>query len=174
MTNNNKLKKKIELFYGFNIDTENDRLLEHVRTAEEAKIFLKLYGSVLESGCEEVKKEIYGGTDPWQFWCWLPCLIIILAAVLLNAFYHGDGPSGLLGVIFIVSVSSLLGRINPVLAELLTCKKARREARKLKKEVMLKGLTDQEILEFTNAFIDKHNRVWETQQVYKEIRKKRS
>ena len=36
----------------------------------------------------------------------------------------------------------------------------------------MKGLTDLEILNSTNSFIKKHNRVWETQLVKKEIEEK--
>lgn len=163
----NKLNKKIDQYYWFNKDTENDCLLEHVETVEEAKTFFYTYGSNLEHGTEVAKTTINSWTDQWQFWNWIGFMILAVAL------YAMDTMSPIVSGVGIVAASRCMHQVSTVLSALSNCKKVFREAREIKNVVMMKGLTDLEILSLTNSFINKHNRVWETQLVKKEIAEKK-
>ena len=161
-----KLNKKIDQYYLFNKDTENDCFQKHVETVEEAKSFFRAYGRNLELGVEIVRSYIKSYTDQWQFWGWIGFMIL---AVALSA------TGSLSPIVFGVSVvagTRCLNQVGTVLSALSNCKKTSREAEEIKNLVMMKGLTDLEILDATNSFINKHNRVWETQLVKEEIREK--
>lgn len=163
MIDYNKLNKKMDQYYQFNKGTENDCLLEHVETVEEAKSFFHTYGSNLEQGTEIVRTEINSWTDQWWFWFWI---VFVLLAVALSTI------TPIISVVIIVAASQCLYRVNTFLSALSACKKVSREAEEIKNSVMMKEMTDQEIIRLTNSFIDKHNRVWETQKVKEEIKER--
>lgn len=161
-----KLDKKTDQYYHFNKHTENDCLLEHVETVEKAKAFFYTYGSNLEQGVEIIRTEIKNWTDHWWFWDGIGFMLI---AVALSA--RGSmGP--IVSAFSIVAASRCLHQVSSILPALSACKTVSRDAEKIKNKVMIKGMTDQEIICLTNSFIDKHNRVWETQKVKEEIRER--
>ena len=161
-----KLNKKIDQYYLFNKNTENDCLQKHVETVEEAQSFFCTYGRNLELGVEIVRSYIKSYTNQWQFWDWI-CFMIL--AVALSAM--GVMTPVVCGV-SVVATTRCLNKVSVILSAMSKCKKTSREAEEIKNLVMMKGLTDLEILDATNSFINKHNRVWETQMVKEEIRKK--
>lgn len=159
----NKLNKRIDQYYLFNKDTGNDCLLKHVETVEEAKSFFCTYGRNLEQGVEIARTNINSYTDQWQFWAWIGFMILAVILSVQSPIVVGVG---------VVAAARCINQVGVVLSALANCKKVFREAGKIKNLVMMKGLTDLEILNSTNSFIKKHNRVWETQLVKKEIEEK--
>ena len=161
-----KLNKRIDQYYWVNKDTENDGILKHVATVEEAKSFFYMYGRNLELGVEIVKSNIKSYTDQWQSWGWIVFMILAVALSAMGAM------SPIVCGVSVVATSRCLNQVSVILSALSNCKKISSEAKEIKNMVMMKGLTDLEILNATNLFINKHNRVWETQLVKEEIREK--
>lgn len=161
-----KLNKKIDQYYWVNKETENDALLKHVETVEEAKSFFYMYGCNLELGVEIVRSYIKSYTNQWQFWDWIGYIILAVALSVMGAM------SPIVCGVSVVATTRCLNQVSVILSALSNCKIISRDAKEIKNMVMMKGLTDLEILNTTNTFINKHNRVWETQQVKEEIRAK--
>ena len=162
----NKLNKRIDQYYLFNKDTENDCLQKHVETVEEAKSFFCTYGRNLELGVEIAQSYIKSYTDQWQFWDWICFMILAVALSAMGVM------TPIVCSVGVVATARCLNKVSVILSALSNCKKISREAEEIKNMVMMKGLTDLEILNATNSFINKHNRVWETQLVKEEIREK--
>ena len=161
-----ELNKKIDQYFWVNKETENDALLKHVETVEEAKSFFYMYGRNLELGVEIVQSNIKSYTDQWQSWGWIVFMILAVALSAMGAM------SPIVCGVSVVATSRCLNQVSVILSALSNCKKISSEAKEIKNMVMMKGLTDLEILNATNLFINKHNRVWETQLVKEEIREK--
>lgn len=138
---------------------ERKHPVENVKNMEEASAFCKAYGEELEKSAKDKEKEIDESGDRQEARGIL--IILILIGVLINMVILLEGSDALdvaiilNGILFVVSIliiGKYIGRFNNV-----TNLKIRAEGFKQLNE--LKGLTEEQALEYTNYLIDRYNRM---------------
>lgn len=138
---------------------ERKQHVEQVKNMEEATAFCQAYGEELGKCVKDKEKEIDESGERQEAGGIL--IILILIGVLINLIRMAEGSNALEatiilnGILFGVSIPIIgkcIGRFNNV-----TKLKTRAEGFKQLDE--LKGLTEEQALEYTNYLVDRYNRM---------------
>lgn len=138
---------------------ERKQHVEHVENMEEANAFCQAYGEELEKCAKDKDKKIDESGERQEARGII--IILILIVILINMIIIGgesDAPGVAIildGILFIVSFSIIgkyIGDFNNV-----TKLKIRADGFKQLNE--LKGLTEEQALEYTNYLVDRYNRM---------------